>query len=375
MMIIHNYRPGSVGGAELQAERLAVRLCEMGHAMQVLTWLTVPDAPLEETCGGVRIHRTPHRLPYWVKHGNFETFRYLLRNRDSYDVLHAHMAFGHAVVATVLARCFRRKCIIKIACAGEYGDLYTFSKFEGFGMALRILHQADAIVAVSREVERELQEYGFPPERIMRIPNGVDTSFFRRTQPVQPCDKVSFVLIGRRHPQKGIDTTLHAVLRLKQEGLANRIEIKSYGADYPEYNYRAMAERLGVADLVEFRPFEKDIVSVYNAARCFLLPSRGEGLSNSLLEAMAMELPVIATPISGTPDVVDDGKDGVLIAPDSPRALAESMSKVVHRPDWARQLGLNARKKVENGFSLESTAQRYSCLYERLCGSRTRGVS
>jgi len=369
-MIMHNFRPGSVGGAELQAERLAVRLCRLGHPMQVLTWLTVPDAPLEETADGVRIHRTPYRLPYWVKHDNYETFRYLLRNRGSYDVLHAHMAFGHAVVATVLARCFRRKCIIKIACAGEYGDLSTFSRFEAFDKALRILHQADAVVAVSREVERELNQYGFQPERIVRIPNGVDTAFFHRNRPLQSSNKLRFVLIGRRHPQKGIDTTLRAALKLKQQGLGGRFEIKLYGADYPEYDYRAMASEFGVEDLVALLPFEKDIIKVYNEAHGFLLPSRGEGLSNSLLEAMAMELPVIATPVSGTPDVVDDDKDAILIPPDSPENLAESMSKIIHRPDWAHQLGVNARQKVESRFSLESTARQYSALYERMCGGR-----
>lgn len=88
-----------------------------------------------------------------------------------------------------------------------------------------------------------------------------------------------------------------------------------------------------------------------------------------------MELPVIATPISGTPDVVDDGTDGLLVPPDSPDKLAASMSKIIHSPDWARRLGSRARQKVETGFSLESTALEYSSLYERLCGLYRRSVS
>jgi len=366
-MIIHNFPPGPVGGAELQAERLTTHLVKLGHTIQVLTWLTVPDAPCEETYAGVQIHRVPHHLPYWITHDNADTFRYLVRQRKTYDVLHAHMMFGHAVVAVVAARCLGKKCIVKIACAGEYGDLDTFSKFTGFDKALRILYQADTIVAVSREVQQELLRYGFPPERIVRIPNGVDTIFFQRSQPFPEPGKTRFILMGRRHPQKGIDTTLLAARQLQEQGLGDQFEIYLYGAEYPEYAYRAMARELGVDSIVSFCDFEKDILAVYHAAHCFLLPSRGEGLSNSLLEAMALELPVIATPVSGTPDVVDDGKDGIFIPPDSPDALASAMQKIIASPALARMLGENARRKVTSLFSLDHVAQRYSELYDRLC--------
>jgi glycosyltransferase involved in cell wall biosynthesis len=366
MMIIHNFRPGQVGGAELQAERLSAQLVKLGHAMQILTWLTVPDAPLEETCEGVQIHRAPYRLPYWVKLDNANTFRYLVKRRGTYEVLHAHMAFAHAVVAVVVARCFRKKCIIKIACTGEYGDLCTFSKFELFEKALRILHRADAVVAVSSEVEQELLRYGFPAQRVVRISNGVDAAHFQRTAPFPDRMKIRFILIGRRHPQKGIDTTLHAARKLNQDGFGGRFVIDLYGIDYPEYDYRAMARELGVTDAVRFFPFEKNILDVYNSAHCFLLPSRGEGLSNSLLEAMAMGLPVVATSVSGTPDVIDAGENGILIPSDSPDMLAGAMSRIISNPELSQRLGQNARRKVQSHFSLESVACRYSKLYEAL---------
>jgi glycosyltransferase involved in cell wall biosynthesis len=352
LMIIHNFRPGKVGGAELQAERLSTRLAKMGHAMQIVTWLTVPDVP--------------HRLPYWVTGDNARTFRYLVQNRGSYDILHSHMAFGHAVVAVVVARCFRKKSIVKIACTGQYGDLNIFSKFDKFGQALRILHQADAVVALSSEIEVELLRYGFPKERIARIPNGVDATYFRRTQPFPDGGKMRFVLVGRRHPQKGIDILLQAARRLKDRDLGARFEVNLFGPDYPEHDYRVLAKEMSVADVVRFFPFENDMLSVYHASHSLLLPSRGEGLSNSLLEAMAMELAPIATSVSGNPDVIEDGKCGFLIPPDSPDALADAMSRIISDPDGTRILGKNARSKVVASFSLESVALRYSELYEQL---------
>jgi glycosyltransferase involved in cell wall biosynthesis len=371
LMVIHNFRPGSTGGAELQAERLSAQLVDLGHSMQVLTWLPGPDAPLEETSHGVQIHRVNHRLAYYVKQDVTNTFRYLMRYRHSYDVLHVHMVYGHAVVAVVVARCFGKKCIIKIACAGEFGDLYNFSKFDGFDHALRILYRADAIVAVSREVEQELLNYGFQPGRIVRIPNGADTGYFQRNCSFPERNKVRFVLIGRRHPQKGIDTTLQAAKLLQNEGMGNHFEIKFYGEDYPEHNYQNMAQRFGLTKVVEFFPFATDMLSVYRSAHCLLLPSRGEGLPNSLLEAMAMELAAIVSRVSGTVDVVDDGENGILIPSDSPEALARAMAFVIQNPDEAVRLGQNARQKVATNFSLSSVAQQYSDLYRRLCDHNT----
>jgi len=366
LMIIHNFRPGPTGGAELQAERLAIRLAGMGHAMQVLTRLTVPDAPREETLQGVRVHRLDHRLPYWVMLDNANTFRFLVNNRSSFDILHAHMAFEHAVMAVVFARCYGKKAIVKIACAGEYGDLFTFSKFAGFRPALQVLRQADAIVAVSREVERELLAYGFYPERIIRIPNGVDTTHFQRREPSPKHGKTRFLLTVRRHPQKGIDIVLQAARRLREKGFDGQFEISMYGEDYPEHDYRRMAGELGVMDSINLFPFEQDILPLYQSADCFVLPSRGEGLSNALLEAMAMELPVIATSVSGTTDVVDDGLDGLLIPINSAEALAASMETVITDRELAGRLGANARRKVEQYFSLERVARRYSELYGTL---------
>ena len=366
LMIIHNFRPGTTGGAELQAERLAIQLGELGHGMQVLTSLTVLDAPQEEMIHGVQIHRVPHRLPYWVEQENSRTFRFLVRRRRSFDILHAHMAFGHAVMAVVFARSFGKKSIIKIACAGKYGDLYLFSQFKWFDYALEIMHQADAIVAVSKEVERELLEYGFPHDRIVHIPNGVDVAKFERENPPFQNSSVNFLLTGRRHPQKGIDILLQAIRLLRERGMGERFKVSMYGADYEEYDYRNMAHELGVMQSVQFFPFEQDIIPLYESADCFLLPSRGEGLSNALLEAMSMELPVIASSVSGTPDVVEDGIDGLLILPESPQALADSMGRVIENREFAIQLGKNARRKMESRFSLESIARQYSELSERL---------
>jgi len=282
------------------------------------------------------------------------------------------MAYGHAVVAVVAARRLRKRCIIKIACAGEFGELYAFSKFPGFSSALHVLHQADATIAISRQVEEELLAYGFSPKRILRIPNGVDTDFFQPRAQAEKRDKVCFLLVGRRQPQKGVDLLLKAIQTLKLAGLDDKFEVKLCGADFPDHDYRSMAAELGVRHLVEFLSFQKDMRNIFQETQCFVLPSRGEGLSNALLEAMAMGLPVIATRVSGTPDVVTDEKDGLLIPPESVEALAGAMKRIIFDPALRQQLGQNARRRVETEFSLERIAREYSSLYSRLYDSPRR---
>lgn len=366
LMIIHNFRPGPTGGAELQAERLAKKLVQLGHPMQILTRLTVPEALREEISQGVTIHRVDFPLAYQVTTEIENTFKFLVQHRHTFDVLHAHMAYGHAVVATVVARSFGKKCIVKIACLGEYGELDTFAQFPRFNWALEILYQADALIAISRDVEADLLRRGFPPQRIRHIPNGVDTDYFTPPHafPIRP--PVRFILLGRRHPQKGIDLALQAARVLQAQGLSEQFHISFYGVAYPEYDYERMAHQLGVTDNVAFFPFHERPLDIYQAAHCLLLPSRGEGLSNALLEAMATALPVIATPVSGTVDVVTDGEDGLLIPPESSEALARAMETVIRQPDLARRLGQQARHKMLQTFSLDRVAQQYSTLYASL---------
>ena len=322
----------------------------------------------EEDIQGVKVHRVNFKIAYRVLAGVENTFQYLTKMRNSYDILHVHQAFGHAVVSIVVSKVFKKRCIVKVACAGSFGDLHVFSGFPGFKWALSILKQADCIIALSSDVEKELMEWGFSSSRIKRIPNGVDADFFRREQPLPTRKPVRFILLGRRTPQKGIDIALQAAQILKNEGLHEEFEIKFYGPDYSEYDYRHMADELGVTALVEFLPHQDTIRDVLHEAHVLILPSRSEGMSNVLLEGMSFELPVIASRVSGVVDIVNDNVDGILIPSEDPQALADAMKKIIAEPEFVAQLGRQARQKVISEFSLESVADKYSELYEELWG-------
>lgn len=365
MMIISQFRPVA-SGAELQAERLAYKLAGLGFPLQVLTQHRDPASLPHEVCQGVEIHRCDFPLAYKLDHEAALTLQYLIQKQHAFDILHSHQMWGHAVVATLVARWLGKKNIIKLACAGTYGDLKVFSQLRYAKWGLEVLQMADAVVAVSREIESELLERGFAPERIHLIPNGVDVQEFQRTRVFPTNPKRRFILLGRRTPQKGIDTTLMALKILSDKGLATDLELMLYGWDYAEWDYRQMARDLGVDHLVTFLPFAGNVIEVYQQAYCLLLPSVGEGLSNVLLEAMSLEMPVIASRVSGTMDVVDHLENGLLIPPGSPEALARAMELMLNQPDLAFAWGRQARLKVQEYYSLDTVARKYAELYEVL---------
>ncbi len=363
MMIILRFRPVA-SGAELQAERLACKLAGLGFPMKVLTERKDPTSLPYEVFQGIEIFRSDFPIPYWFNRDAVPTLRYLIKKLHTFDILHNHQMFGHAVVSTLVAKWLGKKNVIKLACAGTFGDLEVFSRFPYAKWGLQVLRLADAYVAVSREIEAELLHYGFDPERIHRIPNGVDHKEFSRTRPFPANPRRRFILLGRRTPQKGIDSALKAVKILADKGLADSLELNLYGWDYSEWDYRQMARDLEVDRYVRFLPFEKDILEVYQEAYCLLLPSEGEGLSNVLLEAMALEMPVIASQVSGTVEVVDHQKDGLLVPPGSPEALASAMEVVLTQPELAFAWGSQARLKVQEYYSLDAVAQQYAQLYD-----------
>jgi glycosyltransferase involved in cell wall biosynthesis len=370
MMIISQFRPVA-SGAELQAERLAYKLAAQGFPLQVLTQHRDLTSLQYEVYKGVEIHRCDFPLAYHLNREASYTLRYLIKRLHTFDILHNHQMFGHAVVSTLIARWCGKKNIIKLACAGTFGDLEVLSQFRYAKWGLQVLQMADAIVAVSHEIKSELLQHGFAPERIHLIPNGVDLEMFRRTRPFPSNPKKRFILLGRRTPQKGIDTALMAVKILVDKGLAANLELYLYGWDYAEWDYRQMARDLEVDRYVKFLPFENNVLEVYQESYCLILPSVGEGLSNVLLEAMAMEMPVIASRVSGTVEVVDHQKDGLLLPPGSPEALASAMEVILSQSELAIARGRQARLKVQTHYSLDAVAGKYADLYGSLMVKKT----
>jgi glycosyltransferase involved in cell wall biosynthesis len=130
----------------------------------------------------------------------------------------------------------------------------------------------------------------------------------------------------------------------------------------------ALAARLGIADRVRFLGTRDDIPDLLAACDVFALPSLYEGSSLAVLEAMAARRAVIASAIGGTDELIEDGRDGLLVPPGDPEALAAALARLLNDAELRARLAANARERVEREFSRERMAARVGAAYEELLG-------
>jgi glycosyltransferase involved in cell wall biosynthesis len=374
-MAISQFHPVP-GGAENQALALARRLVRQGCQVTVVTQRR-KGLPASEVLDGVRIDRRIRTLPFGPLFGLTYVASlafYLLLRGWRHDVLHAHQLYLDAAVLSLFARVSGKPCLAKVACSGEDGDVRRLNRLRGSALLWGAIRRLDRVVALTEEMRREILASGFRPERVVVIPNGVDAERFRpprdraaaraRLRPEGEAGATHgkiVMFLGRLAPQKDWRTLLRAFKIL--QGGSVRAELLVLG-DGPERDHLLKERReLGLEGSVRVLGAVSDPLPHYQAADAFVLPTRSEGLSNSLLEAMATGLPCVATRLEANAEVVEDGTDGILVEGNAPAALAAALGRVLADPEAARRLGEAARRKALRNFSLDGVTARYLDLY------------
>lgn len=228
-------------------------------------------------------------------------------------------------------------------------------------------------VAVSADLREWLVDgVGIPGRKVVQIINGVDADRFSppvsKTQARSKLGLASdgFVVgtVGRLDPVKDFQTLLRGFARMAggcADTLRPRLVIAGSGPE--EARLRALAEELGMAAVVAFLGERGDIPEVMRALDVFVLPSIAEGISNTVLEAMASGLPVVATGVGGNLELVEDGETGFLFAPGDAERLAERLGFLGSSPDLTVRCGGKGRVAVEERFSLARMVAEYGNLY------------
>lgn len=262
---------------------------------------------------------------------------------------------------------------------GEHGwDVFDPEGRSRRHQLVRRAHAAlvDRYVPLSREIETYLRErIGIPPERLIRIYNGVDTERFRPAGPGDPPaslpvgfagpDSIVIGTVGRMHGVKDQENLTHAFIRLcdRLPEQAARLRLVMIGDGPLREVCRGLlqaAGRLGQAWLPGAR---EDVPALMRAMQIFALPSRAEGISNTVLEAMASGVPVVATDVGGNAELVADGETGRLVPRGDADRLAAALAEYVAAPEAMRRHGLAARLRAEQNFSLAGMMRAYSELY------------
>jgi len=230
-------------------------------------------------------------------------------------------------------------------------------------------------VAVSKDLERYLHDrVGIAPQRVVQLYNGVDLRRFQpaaevRT-PIDGCpfrDPQHWLLgtVGRMDRIKDQATLARAFVSVLQMNPAARARMRLVIAG--DGALRAEAESIlqagGVRELAWFAGERDDIAEVMRGLDCFILPSLAEGVSNTILEAMACALPVIATRVGGNMELVEDEVTGTLVPAADPQAMAQAMVGYFNDPALAQRHGRAARSRVEHAFDLDDMVESYHQLY------------
>jgi glycosyltransferase involved in cell wall biosynthesis len=224
---------------------------------------------------------------------------------------------------------------------------------------------ADRVVCVSRDGARLSAQEGIAPRRIDTIWNGIDLEQFAY---VGPQASGPAVMVGRLSAEKDVATLIHATALVIRELPTFQLHIAGDGDCLP--NLRRLVSDLGIGNAVQFLGEIRTIPELLSRCSMMVMSSLTEGISLTLLEAMARGLPVVATRVGGNAEVVDDGKTGFLVPPQQPGHLAERVVYLLRRPDVLIAMGCRARERVEAHFQVATMVARYEALYRQLLGRR-----
>jgi len=374
--------PPLIGGAEKVLSYLAEALAREGAEVTVLTSGApgTTDLPRQEEalipgargCGRLTVVRLATSRLRFV--GTWLYMRNLARWLAAHpiDLAYVSMLKHDAYVAVEAGRRQGFPVVLRPEGAGATGDL-AWQAWGTFGRKIgnRCKH-ADALVAISREIARELSAGGYEPARIHSLPNGVPVpeSPWQRRPDWRRAPRAVFV--GRLAPEKGLRTLIDAWPTVRMAYPDARLILIGEGSERPalESQARSLGLTLGLDRAVEIPGVIADVTSALRNADLFVLPSKEEGMSIALLEAMALGIPLVASSIPGNRRLVSDFKHGRLASPEDPRALARVITEQWENFDRAFHMSRAARSRVQQEFSITAVARKHLALFEEILEQR-----
>jgi len=244
-------------------------------------------------------------------------------------------------------------------------------------MAYRLLSPMfDQVLTVSEEVRRFcIQQDNLHPSKVLTLYNGID---LERVAAARCPDDLRqrlglaqashlIVTVGHVRRVKGFDTFIQAAEIVRRE-FPRAVFLVVGDVSEPEHyrELQALIEQQGCAENVRFLGPSEDVFGFLKMSDVFCLLSRSEGFSNALLEAMACELPCVATRVSGTVEAIEDGVSGFLVATEDAESAADRILRLLRQPEEAKRMGQAGRKTVEEKFTVEGMMDKLTAVYDSL---------
>lgn len=361
--VMHLIDTGGPGGAETVFAQLAHRLGKDTHTLTIVPredWLSAHLRTLQIQPVILAARGSLNVGYLWSLIG--------LARRHHVRLIHTHL-LGSAIYGALVGLFTGTKVIAVI-----HGptDLRKLGKLAGVKRWL-LRHACSTVVAVSTSTHEALVSFGLPPESITLIQNGVDTGRYspgrdcglREELGLGPADLLVGAVGNIRAP-KAYDIMLKAAAIVLPRVPGCHLAIVGQGDEAALRPLSELSASLGLTGRCHFLGFRKSTPELYRNFDVFVSSSRSEGLSLAFLEAMASGLAVVTTRSGGPQEVIEPDVSGILVPIENPQALADGLHRALADAQLRARLGMAARARVVEGFSLDSVLRQYAGIYARL---------
>jgi glycosyltransferase involved in cell wall biosynthesis len=279
-----------------------------------------------------------------------------LLRRERIDIVHTHNTYAH-FYGTAAAKLAGVRTVVNTqhgrGCGERWKDRVLFRSANRW---------TQRVVGVSEDAARLCRAQDpRSAERIVTILNGIDLNRFTYHG---PADTLTAISVARLSPVKDFPTLLRGVAKARPQIPEFRLQIVGDGQERAKLEQ--LAAELQITDVVTFLGERSDVPALLKQAGFFVSSSKTEGISLTVLEAMAVGLPVLTTSVGGNPEIVDDSRTGRLVEPLNPDAIATGLVAMCRdRARW-REMGEAGRKRVEERFEIRTMIRNYEALYAEL---------
>jgi glycosyltransferase involved in cell wall biosynthesis len=375
--LVTHFFPPHMGGIEKVSYEQSSRLAESGYEFDVLT--SKVKGQIEHPAKGIRVFAysglklaESFGVPYPILTVEaYKQFAQVIRNCD---LVHAH---GHVYMSSYLAGMLAKKykkpfIVTQHNTWIDYRSwLNIMENLNDLTIGKSVLKRADRILTVSKETMKYVLRLGADKTKTSVMYNGVDTNCFRSAKKGESREKLglpknrTIIFSVRRLVYKnGLDTLIESAAIVARNNPDILFVVAGKGPS--KQLIEDHIKELGIEENTKLTGFVPDelLPVYYNAADYFVLPSAsGEGLPLVLFEAMACGLPVIATAVGGTPEIIEHMKNGVLVPPMNPEAMAEALLKLLAKEELGRGIGEEAKRSIKNRFTWEENVRRLAKIY------------
>lgn len=357
LLIIPRFAP-YWGGTELRMRTIAEALQQRGFSFTVLTRRFQWQLPGVEDIGGLHIVRLPAPMPLF----RFFAARWIARHQGDIDLVHSFRLDKTGLIGAVAAEKFGLPHMAE-AITNEAEKMLLRHKGRA---ALVAICDSGLIHTLGQATTDVLTHAGLPPEKIWLRGNAVDTTLYYPGAQ-QPDGRLTVLCCGRLERQKGSDILIEAWKGLPP-ALRATARLVLAGTGKWESRIRAAANDMDEVVFTGAVPKAETPV-LYRSAHIYVQPSRFEGMSNAILEAMASGLPIISTSIPANRGVIDNGMNGLLVPPDDVAALRGALIRLMEDAGLRAHLGLMARATATSRFALTDLFDDYTHRYRQLAGN------